>query len=76
MEGRRREYFSYLVRIWWSDRGAGETWRASVECPLTGARRGFASLKDLFAFLEAVTRQAAQERSDNEPEEGETSDAA
>ncbi|MBI4785494.1 MAG: hypothetical protein HY782_00385 [Chloroflexi bacterium] len=42
-------YLSYLLRLW----GAGATCRASLESPMTGERRGFASIKDLFAFLQA-----------------------
>jgi hypothetical protein len=43
-------YLSFLLRLW----GAGQgTWRASLESPMTGERHGFASLKDLFAFLQA-----------------------
>jgi len=45
-------YFSYLLRLWGG--GNGESiWRASLENPMTGERRGFASLKELFAFLQA-----------------------
>jgi hypothetical protein len=49
---------SYLLRMW-RESDAGEasdeedqpTWRASVVSTLTGKRRGFASLDDLFDFL-------------------------
>jgi hypothetical protein len=37
-----------------SDRGE-QVWRASLESPGTGERRGFANLKDLFSFLQART---------------------
>jgi hypothetical protein len=42
-------YRSYLLRLWRTGRGA---WRASLEDPHTGARRGFAGLPQLIAFLE------------------------
>jgi hypothetical protein len=34
-------------------------WRASLESPHTGERRGFASTTDLFTFLEQEIRGAA-----------------
>ena len=46
-------YLSYLLRLWGAGKGAESTWRASLESPMTGERHGFASLKDLFAFLQA-----------------------
>jgi hypothetical protein len=55
------EYLSFLLRLWQVDggdkqAGAGATiWRASIENPLTGERRGFASLDALFVFLRQQT---------------------
>lgn len=52
MDKRQPDYLSYLLRLW---RVSGEekaVWRASLESPHTGERRGFANLEDLFAFLE------------------------
>lgn len=46
-------YWSYLLRLWGAGKGTDSTCRASLENPMTGERRGFASLKDLFAFLQA-----------------------
>ncbi len=52
MMERPQNYISYLLRMWRS--GQDEvTWQASLESPLTGERRGFASLEDLWAFLQA-----------------------
>ncbi len=45
----RSGYIAYLLRLWRA--GGGGEWRASVEDPHTGERRGFASLEALFAFL-------------------------
>ena len=56
----RRPYRSYLLRLWQESTGSasgGEPalWRASLERPQDGERLGFASLVDLFAFLESET---------------------
>jgi hypothetical protein len=63
-----RRYLSYLVRLW--DEGAPGTprWRASIEDPDTGERRGFADLTRLFAFIKAETcADAASDRSTDRP---------
>ena len=50
-------YHAYLLRCW-LERGPGSgvhvRWRFSLEDPHTGARRGFAGLAALVAFLERV----------------------
>ena len=56
----KRRYLSYLLRLWQTSDGEEHVWRASLECPGTGERRGFASLKDLFDFLHAQTGQAEE----------------
>jgi hypothetical protein len=63
---RRRDYVSYLLRLWRTGSGKKAVWRASLEDPLTGERQGFASLKDLVAFLEAHigNRESAPDDSD------------
>jgi hypothetical protein len=62
MVSERPEYLSYLLRLW-SVNGAEKTvWRASLENALTGERKAFASLDDLFDFL----RQQTGVRSDLE----------
>jgi hypothetical protein len=55
MAKRRRDYLSYLLRVWRTGSGESEAWRASLENPFTGERRGFAGLKDLFVYLQART---------------------
>lgn len=53
------DYLSYLLRLW----RAGEekaVWRASLESSHTGERVGFATLSDLFTFLEQEVSHAAQ----------------
>jgi hypothetical protein len=52
---RETRYLSYLLRLWQQGGGEGSQWRASLESPHGGDRMGFASLADLFAFLENET---------------------
>jgi hypothetical protein len=51
----KRRYLSYLLRLWQQGGGEQPQWQASLECPQSGERRGFASLVDLFDFLEYET---------------------
>jgi len=46
-------YVAYLVRLW-QDSQAGQ-WRASAQSAQTGERTLFASLSELFVFLESQT---------------------
>jgi hypothetical protein len=60
MDKEQPDYLSYLLRLW---RVSGEekaVWRASLESPHTGERRGFANLADLFTFLEKETGHATR----------------
>ena len=50
---RRRDYVSYLLRLWQEGNEEKAVWRALLENPLTGERQGFASMKELVAFLKA-----------------------
>jgi hypothetical protein len=59
MVGEKPHYLSYLLRLWQTSDGEKKVWRASLESPSAGERHGFASLKDLFDFLEAQTGQIA-----------------
>lgn len=49
----QRRYLSYLLRLWQTSDGQRLVWRASLESPGSGKRRGFASPKALFDFLKA-----------------------
>ena len=49
---KEQRYLSYLLRLWETERGGEGIWCASLQDPHTGERKGFASLKDLFTFLE------------------------
>ena len=52
-------HLSYLLRLWPTRTHGQVVWRASLESPDTGQRRGFASLTGLFAFLEQETSEHA-----------------
>ncbi|HEY73505.1 MAG: hypothetical protein B6I35_02450 [Anaerolineaceae bacterium 4572_32.2] len=67
----QRGYISYLLRLW-QIRSAGElVWRASLESSHTGERKGFASLADLFTFLEQeISRAARGQAASNVDEKG------
>lgn len=53
MRQERQRYLSYLLRLWQTSDGERQIWRASLESPGAGERQGFASLEDLFKFLQA-----------------------
>jgi len=56
----KRPYLAYLLRLWQvRDKGQAD-WRASVENAHTGEQQGFASLAELFTFLEREIGQIAQ----------------
>jgi hypothetical protein len=56
MRIREPRYLAYMLRLWQVGSGEELTWRASLENPHTGERRGFANLEALVAFLEEYTR--------------------
>ena len=47
-----RRYRSYLVRLWRSEDVDPPIWHASTEDTMTGERRNFAGIAQLFCFLE------------------------
>jgi len=51
-----RRYRSYLVRLWRSESDDTPVWHASTEDTMTGERRNFAGIHQLFYFLEQQTR--------------------
>ena len=55
MSDLRRRRVSYLLRLWQTEHEGALVWRASLESAHTGERRGFASLAELYAFLEEET---------------------
>jgi hypothetical protein len=49
---RKRNYRSYLLRLWVEDVNGQEVWRVLLENPFSGERRGFVRLPDLCGYLE------------------------
>jgi len=45
-------YQAYLLRLWRARYKGKWQWRASLESPHTGERQAFASLEQLFTFLD------------------------
>jgi len=54
-------YRSYLLRLWLEPNDP-PVWRAMLESPANGERRGFASMESLFIFLEQETGRLEQEK--------------
>jgi len=52
-----RRYRSYLIRLWRSEDDDTSVWHASTEDTMTGERRNFAGITQLFCFLEEQTRE-------------------
>lgn len=46
-------YSAYLVRLW--QEAPHSAWRASAQCATTGQKHYFATLAELFVFLEEQT---------------------
>ncbi len=59
MTAEHSDYVAYLLRLWRSETDGEAVWRASIESPRTGERRGFASLDQLFEFLREQTQCAS-----------------
>jgi hypothetical protein len=49
-------YLAFMLRLWQARDNEEMVWRASLEDPHSGERRGFASLEMLFAFLKEQTQ--------------------
>jgi hypothetical protein len=58
-------YLSFLLRLWQVKQNGRETWRASLEDPRTGEKRGFASLEALMDFLYAQVREGNRDENNN-----------
>ena len=52
-----RRYQSYLIRLWRSENDEAPIWHASTEDTMTGERRNFAGITQLFRFLEQQTSE-------------------
>jgi hypothetical protein len=55
MTNEQPDYLSYLLRLWREDGEKPNNWWASLESALTGKRRVFPGLIELFAFLQRQT---------------------
>lgn len=51
---RQTQYYSYLLRIWQSDDHEPIVWRASLESAFTGQQYNFATVAELFEFLDQL----------------------
>ena len=58
MTEKKPRYLSYLLRLWETGDDREQIWRASLESPGSGKRRGFADLQELFDFLYEQIAQA------------------
>jgi len=47
-------YYSFLLRLWMVHESSGDIWRASIEYPETGERRGFSSLEEFIHYLQTL----------------------
>lgn len=56
----RRPYLSYLIRLWGETSQGQVVWRAALESVQSGEQQQFASVADLFAYIDA-DRQAQGE---------------
>lgn len=65
MSENHQRYMSYLLRLWQVTVEGRPVWRASLESPLTGERRGFANLDDLFEYLEEETAVGRESKRDD-----------
>jgi hypothetical protein len=64
MTEEQQRYLSYLLRLWQTSDGSEQVWRASLESPGSGERRGFDSLESLIDFL--WTQTGCQNRSEGD----------
>lgn len=48
---REKRYHAYMLRLWQAKENDQLVWRASLENPHTGSKRGFPNPDALFAFL-------------------------
>jgi hypothetical protein len=56
-------YLSYLLRLWLAGDNDPAEWRLALLDPLTGERRGFASLEEMTTYLRGKMAEYASEES-------------
>ena len=54
---RSNTYISFLLRLWQVPTNGEHAWRVLLENVQTGEKHGFASLKELLAYLSQVTAE-------------------
>jgi hypothetical protein len=64
MAQEQQGYVAYLVRFWQISSGESIVWRASLDDPSTGERKGFANPASLFTFL---CDQLGESSADDQP---------
>lgn len=57
----KRDYLSFLLRIWRVRVNGKPVWRASLEYPVTRERKGFANLRELITYLKDEVRKASED---------------
>ncbi len=62
----KTDYLAYLLRLWRMQGDGAAGWRASLACPGSGKRHGFANLDDLFLFLRRQTGAGAEGNDNND----------
>lgn len=62
--------FSLLVRLWNDTSREEPAWRASIEDPTTGERKGFASLEALIQFLRSITQTDSPDKEQDDQNPG------
>lgn len=65
MGKRPSAYQSYLLRLWPAGDKDKTVWRPSLESPHSGKRYSFATLEELFRFLQRQTDQLADKTEEN-----------
>jgi hypothetical protein len=65
----KKEYFSFVLRLWRAGNDEEPVWRASLKNALTQELLGFAGLKEMCAYLEAQIKEAnlSSKESPDEP---------
>jgi hypothetical protein len=66
MTNQAPDYMAFLLRLWRVDETDRVKWRASLEEPSTGERRGFADIDRLCTFLEEQCSGAGDQANDSD----------
>lgn len=61
MADEQQGYVAYLLRLWQVGSGASAIWRASLDDPRTGERKGFADLASLYTYLSDQLKESSSD---------------